>query len=35
VTRLRSIWEDTAGTEDADDLEDLDDAAEEATRVGR
>jgi hypothetical protein len=34
VTRLRSIWEDTAGTEDADaaddmeDLKDLDDAEE-------
>ena len=28
VTRLRSIWDDTAGTEDADDLKDLDDAQE-------
>jgi hypothetical protein len=35
VTRLRSIWEDTAGTADADEVEDLDDAAEEATREGR
>jgi hypothetical protein len=35
VTRLRSIWEDSAGTEKVDDLEDLEDAAEEATRVGR
>jgi hypothetical protein len=35
VTRLRSIWDDTAGTEGADDVEDLEDAAEEATRVGR
>jgi hypothetical protein len=35
VTRLWSIWDDTAGTEEADDLEDLQDAAEEATRVGR
>jgi len=25
VTRLRSIWEDTAGTEDADDANDMDD----------
>ena len=30
VTRLRSIWEDTAGTEDADadDVEDLEDVEE-------
>jgi len=35
VTRLPSIWDDSAGTEEADDLEDLEDAAEEATRVGR
>ena len=36
VTRLRSIWEDSAGTEDADAdaADDLDDAEEEATREG-
>jgi len=28
VARLRSIWDDTAGTEEADDVEDLDDAEE-------
>ena len=28
VTRLRSIWDDTAGAEDADDVDDLDDAEE-------
>ncbi len=29
VTRLRSIWDDSAGTADADDVEALDDDAEE------
>jgi hypothetical protein len=28
VSRLRSIWDDTAGVDDADDVEDLDDAEE-------
>ena len=28
VTRLRSIWEDSAGSEDADVMDDLDDAEE-------
>ena len=28
VTRLRSIWDDSAGTEDADVMDDLDDAEE-------
>ncbi len=35
VTRQRSIWDDSAGTEEADDLDDLEDAEEEATREGR
>jgi hypothetical protein len=28
VARLRSIWDDSAGTEDADDVEDLEDVEE-------
>ncbi len=28
VTRLRSIWEDTAGTDDSEDIEDIEDIEE-------